>query len=233
MKQFSGFPARMDFTPLPNLFFSSLVPQINDPAELITTLYIFWELYRKRGHPRFVTYRELASNKSLIASLKGLAAPVDEVLCQSLEKAAQRGTILHLILDSEAVYFLNTESNRQAITRIKNGELHLSGLTIKEPAPTNTEEPPDIFTLYEQNVGMLTPIIADELREAEKLYPETWIRDAIKEAVQLNKRSWRYIARILDNWQSEGKSDGAYQRDSAKTGPEKYFTGKYGHMVKR
>ena len=42
---------------------------------------------------------------------------------------------------------------------------------------------------------MLTPMIADELREAEKLYPPDWIRDAIKEAVIHNKRKSEYIAR--------------------------------------
>ncbi|MBI2288124.1 MAG: primosomal replication protein N, partial [Chloroflexi bacterium] len=58
MKQFSGFPARMQFTPIPNLFFSSLLPDINDITELKVTLHIFWLLYPKRGSLRFTTYRE-------------------------------------------------------------------------------------------------------------------------------------------------------------------------------
>ena len=57
MKQFKGFPARMQFTPVPNLFFSSLLPQINDIAELKTTLHIFRAIYGKKGYPRFVSYR--------------------------------------------------------------------------------------------------------------------------------------------------------------------------------
>jgi DnaD/phage-associated family protein len=79
---------------------------------------------------------------------------------------------------------------------------------------------------------MLTPMIAEELREAEKLYPETWIRDAIKAAVNQNKRKWSYISAILERWSAEGRSDGTYQRDS-KTDPDKYIKGKYGHMVRR
>jgi hypothetical protein len=72
------------------------------------------------------------------------------------------------------------------------------------------------------------------LREAERLYPETWIKDAIKEAVALNKRSWRYIAAILERWSTEGKGNGTYQRHSAqKTDPDKYIKGKYGHIVRR
>jgi len=228
----------MQFTPLPNLFFSRLLPQISDMAELKTTLHVLELLYHKRGYPRFVTYRELLANKSLMSSLKQITKPTDEVLRQALEMAAKRGTILHIVLDrngeDEDIYFLNTESDRQTIAKIQNGELHLPGLKAGRQTYIETEEQPDIFTLYEQNIGMLTPMIAEELREAEKLYPAAWISDAIKEAVSLNKRSWRYIAAILERWSSEGRGSGAYKRDSAKkTGPDKYIKGKYGHMVRR
>jgi DnaD/phage-associated family protein len=237
MKQFSGFPAKMQFTPLPNVFFSALLPQIDDIAELKTTLHVFWALYGKRGYPRFVTLSELLGNKSLMSSLKGANSPPDEVLRHALEMATRRGTILHLALDrdgkTEDIYLLNTESDRQVMAKIQNGELKLSGLKAKEPAVIDTEEPPDIFTLYEQNIGMLTPMIADELRDAEQLYPQTWIREAIKEAVSHNKRNWKYIAKILENWATEGKDDGTYRGDSKKTDPDKYIKGKYGHMVRR
>jgi len=237
MKEFTGFPAKTKFTAIPNSFFSALLPQISDIAELKTTLHIFQTLYQKRGYPRFTTYKELLGSKSLMSSLGGTAIPPDQVLRQALETATKRGTILHLVLDrdgtTEDIYFLNTESDRQTIARIQNGELVLSGLRAKEPTYIATEEPPDIFTLYEQNIGMLTPLIADELRDAEKLYPQTWIQDAIKEAVAHNKRSWRYIARILERWSAEGKGDGTYQRDFKKTDPDKYIKQKYGHIVRR
>ncbi len=236
MEQFKGFPAKMQFTPLPNLFFSTLLPQINDITELKTTLHIFGTLYRKRGYPRFVSYRELLSDKSLVSSLRETTRPLDEVLHNALEMAAKRGTILHLVLSRDGVpediYFLNTVANRQTIAKIQSGELSLSGLKTERQTYIETEEQPDLFTLYEQNIGMLTPMIAEELRDAEKLYPETWIKDAIKEAVSLNKRNWRYIARILERWSAEGKSDGTYRRYS-KTDPDKYIKGKYGHMVRR
>ena len=238
MKQFGGFPVKMEFTPLPNIFFSTLLPQINDISELKVTLHIFKELYQKRGYPRFVTHRELLGNASLMNSLKETARPPEETLRGALETATQRGTFLHLLLDRDGaavdIYFLNTESNRQTITKIQNGELKLNGLKAIAPAYVETEEPPDIFTMYEQNIGMLTPMIAEELRQAEKLYPADWINDAIREAVSLNKRNWRYITRILERWSSEGRDGGAYRRDTSKqTGPEKYIKQKYGHMVKR
>jgi DnaD/phage-associated family protein len=227
----------MQFTPLPNFFFSALLPQIDDIAELKTTLHIFWALYGKRGYPRFVTLGELLGNKSLMSSLKGANSPPDEALRHALETAAKRGTILHLVLDRdgkpEDVYLLNDELGRQVVAKIENGELKLSGLKAREPAVVDTKEPSDIFTLYEQNIGMLTPMIADELRDAEKLYPQSWISDAIKEAVAHNKRNWRYIAKILERWSTEGKDDGTYRGDSEKTGQDKYLKQKYGHMVRR
>ena len=236
MKQFSGFPAKMEFTPIPNVFFSRLLPQISNIAELRTTLHIFWILYHKRGYPRFITYKELLGNTSLMSSLTEGAKPPDEVLRNALEMAIKRGTILHTIVDRdgapEDIYFLNSVSDSQIVAKIRKGEFCLPGLEARKQAYIETEEQPDIFTLYEQNIGMLTPMIAEELMEAEKQYPEVWIRDAIKEAVTQNKRKWNYISAILERWSAEGKSDGTYRRDS-KTVPDKYIKQRYGHMVKR
>jgi DnaD/phage-associated family protein len=236
MSQFSGFPARMEFTPIPNLFLNSVLPQIDDIWELKTTLHVLAALYRKKGYPRFVTYRELLGNDGLMKSLKGEEEAPEELLRRALQLVSRRGTIIYITLErdgsTEDIYLLNTESDRKTAAQIESGEFKLSGLTAVEKAQVELEEQPDIFTLYEQNIGMLTPIIADELREAEKLYPEGWIRDAIREAVARNKRNIRYIVRILERWSSEGKTDGAYQRVS-KTDPDKYIKGKYGHMVRR
>jgi DNA replication protein len=239
MNQFAGFPAKMQFTAIPNLFFSHLLPQISDVAELKTTLHIFWVIYNKRGYPRFITYRELAGNPGLMAGLKEESKSADEVLRRALDMAVKRGTILSIAIEKngarEEAYFLNTESDRQTIARIESGELTLPGLKVEVPilAGTDAGELPDIFQLYEENIGMLTPLIADELREAEKLYPEAWIRDAIRAAANQNKRKWSYISAILERWSTEGKSDGTYRRDIKKTDPDKYIKGKYGHMVRR
>ena len=238
MKQLSGFPTRMQFTPIPNVFFSHLLPQISDIAELKTTLHIFWLLYPKKGYPRFTTYGELLNDKSLMSSLREGDKPPDELLGNALEMAVNRGTILHLVLDRdgapEDIYFLNTDSNRRIVAKIQNGELRLSGLKAGEQTYIETEEQPDIFTLYEENIGIIGPMVAEELKEAEKLYPEAWIRDAIKEAVKQGKYKWSYISAILERWSAEGRGNGTYRRDSAKgTSPDKYFKGKYGHMVWR
>ena len=67
-------------------------------------------------------------------------------------------------------------------------------------------ERPTIFLLYEQNVGLLTPLVAEELREAEERYPAEWIEEAFRLAIQQNKRKWSYIRAILKRWETEGKA---------------------------
>jgi DnaD/phage-associated family protein len=131
----------------------------------------------------------------------------------------------------EDIYFLNTEKDRQVVEKIKRGELALPGR--KAPAATATPppEPPNIFALYEDNIGLLGPMVSEELKDAQKLYPQGWIADAIKEAAALNKRSIRYIIRILERWSAEGRDDGTHRRDIKKDDPDKYLRGKYGHLV--
>jgi len=233
VKEFGGFPSgRLEFTPVPNVFFSALLNDITDIAELKTTLHVMAALYRRKGYPRYVSFADLLQNVELMRSLQGS----EEALRDSLEKAVERGTLLGLSAvdgPGAAVYFLNDDAGRRAVAKINAGELKLPGIKAVAPVPVQAEAPPEIFTLYEQNVGMLTPMIADELRDAEKLYPPDWIRDAIKEAVLHNKRNIKYIAKILENWSVEGRGDGTYQRDSQETGPDRFVKGKYGHMVRR
>ena len=78
---------------------------------------------------------------------------------------------------------------------------------------------PDIYTLYEQNIGPLTPILSERLREAAKLYPAAWVEEAFAEAVNYNRRSWAYVARILENWAADGRERQS-DRDRARTKPE-------------
>lgn len=71
-----------------------------------------------------------------------------------------------------------------------------------------TPPAPNIYTLYEQNIGALTPLLADTLKDAEQTYPQPWIADAMLLAVKNNKRNWKYCEAILRRWNTEGKDDG-------------------------
>jgi len=232
MKSFDGFPVKMTFTPVPNTFINNLMPEIDDIGELKVTLYIMEAIYNKKGFPGFVSFSELAGNASLISNFSKSTGNPEEGLKNALKKAIERKTILGLSLEQDGgIYFLNTESGRQAIEKIESGELKLAGVKTKVAAPVTIEEPSNIFAIYEENIGMLTPMIAEELKDAMNLYPLNWIEDAIKEAVKQNARKLSYITAILERWAKEGRSDGAYRRDSKKDDPDKYTKGQYGHFV--
>lgn len=74
----------------------------------------------------------------------------------------------------------------------------------------NEEKPAEkknIFAIYESNIGPLTPMIADSLNDAEKLYTFEWVKDAIKVSVEHNKRNWKYCEAILKRWKEEGRGN--------------------------
>jgi DnaD/phage-associated family protein len=85
------------------------------------------------------------------------------------------------------------------------------------------DEKPNIFTLYEDNVGLISPLLAEELKEAEDLYPWDWISEAFKIAINQNKRSWAYISAILRRWADEGKNHGEPGRYSPKDNRTNYL----------
>jgi DnaD/phage-associated family protein len=67
---------------------------------------------------------------------------------------------------------------------------------------------PNIYLLYEQNMGLIhSRILAEELREAEETYPEEWIEEAFRIAVGNNVRRWAYVRRILERWAEEGRGE--------------------------
>jgi DNA replication protein len=239
MKKFAGFPAgRLRFTSVPDLFFGELLPAIDDLAELKVTLHILWLLYRKQGEVRSVSRRELAADPTLLRSLRSLGGEqemAEETLDRALTKATERGTLLHIAARQEDgseqhLYLLNNAEGRRAVERIRQGEL--SGQLVDIPGEAVLiPERPNIFALYEQNIGLLAPLIADELREAEEQYPPDWIEEAFKRAVENNVRKWSYVRAILESWAAKGKDDAEYRRDSKEERRwftdeemEKYFT---------
>ncbi len=235
MKPFDGFPRDMQFTPVPNLFMNALMPGMDSP-ELKTMLYIFQTIYGKKGAPRYASLSELLSNPSLVSSFSNEGKSGEDAVRGALESAIKRGAIISLDVTqdgrNESLYFLNTQSDRDVVERIKSGELKLPKTEAVKPAEAPAVQK-DVFTLYEENIGMLTPMIAEEIKDALTQYPEEWIREAVKEAVEVNKRNWRYIARILERWTTEGKKDGTHRRDNQKEDPGKYTSGAYGHLIQR
>ena len=224
---FTGFSTD-DPIKMPQEFFTEVLPGISQAAELKVTLHVFYLLKGSRRRPRMVEWSTLAGDTTLARSLRAIAPlrATVEVLVDGMEAAVRRGTLLHVpIPEGPRVgswYLANTERNRTWAARVVDGDI--SWL----PLPSAPGKRPTIFSLYEHNIGVLTPMLVAELREAEEMYPASWFPDAIREAVRSNKRSWRYIRRVLERWAIDGRDGFAATTED----PQRYITGSLSDVVK-
>ncbi len=214
---------------IPEVLFTQIMAQTHDITKLKVILYFFYCLAQKTTYPAFVTHSELLSSGPTLLALS------DREFSKALQSVVKQGAFLFLKLadKQQDIYLADTKSNRDIIEQIKGGEYKLEEISNISTKIQSPQQSHNIFVLYEQNIGMITPMLSDELKAAAELYPAKWIEDAFKEAVLLNKRSWRYIARILERWAREGKNSGAYRQGNKKDSTDKYIRGKYGHLVKR
>lgn len=223
MYGFSGFPAgKLRTTALPNLFFSEILPHIDHLAELKVTLYSFWAMSQQDRPIRYLKLTDFMQDAVLMDGLGKNPKQAANALLDGLERATARGVLLHVSIESgdgqTELYFLNSPKGRSAVESIEQGEWRPA--LGREESPVNLYvERPNIFVLYEQNIGVLTPLIAEELRSAEREYPAKWLEDAVSLAVQNNKRNWRYVQAILRNWQTQGKEEVTRQHPSS--GPQR------------
>jgi DNA replication protein len=220
MPPFQGFPeGKVHLTPLPGPFFTDLLPAIDHLGELKVVLYAFWQLDHMEGTFRCLRRSDFSGDVKFMSGLganpKEAESQLDAALDRAVVDAILLKAILHLESD-EILYFLNTPKGRAAVQAIEQGRWKPSG---DEQMPIELAlERPNIFRLYEQNIGPLTPLIADALREAETEYPEVWVEDAFRIAVENNKRNWRYIQAILRRFQEKGRHERGQQdrRDTEK-----------------
>ena len=206
MRAFSGFPdGELPSTPLPDAFFVDVLPGIADILELKVTLHVLWLTHRAHAAP-VVSLSQLLHHGALSQALQASAQPAEQALSAALQNAVMRGTLLQLTTasdGSEQYYAINTAQGRQLVQQAQSGRLALTEEVLAAytaPAPR-----PNIFVLYEQNIGLLQPLIAQDLEDAEEMFPAEWIEEAFRIAVENNVRNWKYVRRILERWATEGK----------------------------
>ena len=77
------------------------------------------------------------------------------------------------------IYTFNDLDGQRTHRQLAAGEWIPAGedeIEILPPRPT-------LYGLYEENIGVLTPMIVDAIREAEAEFPHDWIEDAMRYAV--------------------------------------------------
>ena len=220
--RFTGFPRGTRHTPVPNPLFGPLLETIDDISELKCTLRAIWLLHKKKGYPRYLTSREVLGDRVLRVALNRPGEPSFDAIRRGMKSCVARGTFLALDValqeGQQEIFFLNDVPGQRAVELIGQGDLRIEGVTLGVMEPDGPVEPKaNIFELYEENIGMLTPLLSEQMVEAESTYPWSWIEEAFKIAVSRNVRNWRYIDAILRRWAAEGKDDGEPGRYPQKT----------------
>ncbi|MCU0495600.1 MAG: DnaD domain protein [Chloroflexaceae bacterium] len=217
---------------LPPELFSEVLPAITLPSELKVTLHIFYRMSQQRGTPRRLSWDEMMNDRALKRSLRSVSKlrPLEDMLAEGLDAAVRRTTLLHLPLASDGRvvnwYLVHTPANRAWVDTIRLARGAL------EPLQLTASERQSLLKLYEENIGLVTPMVVDELREAEERYPATWIEAAMREAVRANARSWRYVAKVLERWATNGRQDAPHRADRP-IDIEKYTNGQYDGLFRR
>lgn len=216
MKKFQGFTDSETFTQLPETFFHNLLKEIDDAAELKVTLYFLWRAAHMDG-----PFRALSKLDFGVKEL-GLSA---EAIKRGLEKAVERGSLLEVEKEAKVYFLLNSPKGRAGVQAIESGKWNPSSVVSAPPL-----ERPNVFKLYEENIGPLTPLIADALKDAEILYSDEWVAEAIELAAKNNKRNWRYCEAVLKRWKDEGRHGQKDQRD-ARQGSERYTKSEFAEYL--
>ncbi len=202
MNPFPGFTSSETFTSVPDSLFR-LLGEIDDLDELKVTLYVLWRIEHMEGAFRHICRSEIAEDDGF---MRGMSA---DGLDSGLEKAVQRGTLLLVANESGGFYFLNSPRGRASAEALAKGDWRAAAAPSAPP-----RDKPNVFKLYEENIGPLTPLIADALKDAEQLYSPEWMADAIEQSAKLNKRNWKYIEAILRRWKEEGRAEKQNRRDA-------------------
>lgn len=220
MKGFAGFSdGKVRTVALPETFFTELLPLVDHAGELKVTLYAFWRLSLKNGQYRFVLRSDFADDELLMQGLSPSPRQAAEALDDALERAEARGTLLRVVIeDAQAerhLYFMNTAKGREAVEKLTRGEWRPDGFD--GDIVTLNHVRANVFRLWEQNMGALTPMISEELRDMAESYPAAWIEDAIRVAVKNNVRRLKYVLAVLERMRTEGPHD---QETSADAEPD-------------
>lgn len=216
-KPFTGFNQEpMALVRVPESFFTELLPKIDSLTLLRLILYLFWHIEQQSGDLRYFLSDELESDPALLVLTSGV-----EGLRNALKDLLSLGVLLEArpTTKDRTYYFFNSPKGQSAVKAIEEGRWQ--EMSHDRVAINLREGKPNIFKLYEDNIGLITPIMADILKEDEEVYPADWIKEAIQMAVARNIRNWKYVQAILSRWHKEGRGNEQYRRDDSQD-PESY-----------
>jgi DNA replication protein len=208
--------ATADHSVLPRSFLLRVLTQVEDLAELRAILYVSYVM-EETGARSVSLERLLSVEATQIVAHERSPEPGRIRVQRALDRAVVNGHLLRLrTLErgrSSTAYLLATPENEDVVERLEAGDAAAAAELDIDPAHTLELYRPNIFVLYERHLGPLTPLVAEQLREAEQQYPREWIEGAMEQAAGYNRRTWRYVESILARWEEEGPPRGIGPRE--------------------
>ncbi len=213
MNSFNGFTSSETFTQIPDSFLR-LINEIDDVAELKVTLYAIYRIEHLEGNFRGLSEADFED--------EALGLSVEQIRL-GLNKSLERKTMLKSENEAGVFYFLNSPRGRLSAEAFANGQI--------KPTQSYNPNKSNVFKLYEEKIGPLTPLIADMLREAETIYPNAWFEEAIEIAISKKIRNWKYVDRLLAYWKENGKDERRDSKDSIQDA-KRYTEGEFSEFFK-
>jgi len=161
------------------------------------------------GSPRVLLKRLLEPDSADLVIGRSSPEPAEARLVAALERAVADGFLRRVAVrvgeQQQDCVFLATPENDRLLAALRDGAGDAEAALDLPSGEEIIVHRPNAFSLYEQHIGPLTPLIAEHLRAAERAYPRDWLEEAILQAAEYNARTWRYVDAILQRWEAEGR----------------------------
>lgn len=179
--------------------FVDCVQQLSAGALLVLIAFFQW-----------MSEQEQASEVALVfdfeASLPGLFQTEEVRLQTALDELHTAGLLFSWTDPNnlQKTYLIpGTPKGMEVFSNLRENPLLVADYGLAKVLPG--ADRPNVFKLYEDNFGALTPMMAETIKLDMETYQPDWIEDAMKEAVEYNARNWKYVQAILRNWQEKGR----------------------------
>ncbi len=210
-----GFPLPDDYatTRVPNAVLGRVLSHTDDADTIKLILRSIWLLERKRGYPPFLTIEDLRRDRVL-----SLVIGDSSAFERTVASAIKLGVLAEVSLSGKKCLMLNTESAQRATSEAAVPSEVDEDDDDGWDAPAASQMPTDAFRAYEENIGVLSPMIRESILSALEDFTDEDITHAVRIAVENESRSWSFVAGVLRRWTREGvpheRRDGKSGRQS-------------------
>ena len=192
-----GFPAGVAFTPVPSPLLGELLERLDNVDELRIVLRAIWLLSKKPASARFATTEELCGDSTVAVMLGAYGDELAVKVAKGLDAATGKGIFLRIEGEGGSAFALNTEPMRR---QRDQGNLRPAAHRSEPVAAPKFDVGSDaVAAAYEENIGIITPVVGEKLRDLLNNYEEKEVLGAIAAAALKGARSMRFIEVVLSS----------------------------------